>query len=144
MAAIHRPPLPVQRAPGRSGSSRTVLIGAVLLVIGAALLQVNQFSAVTGTGYQIEGLRHERAAKLAENHGLEAEVARLSSLARVEIEARVRLGMEPAGRVMHLEINGAVPEHQTLPTRYLPAENASSAVTADPPLWKRLLDLLPF
>jgi hypothetical protein len=115
-----------------------------VLVIGAALLQVNQFSAVTGTGYQIEDLRRERAAKLAENHGLEAEVARLSSLARVEIEARVRLGMAPAGRVMHLEINGPVPGRQTLPTRYLPAENASSADAADPPLWKRLLDLLPF
>lgn len=144
MAAIHRPPLPAQRAPGRTGSGRIVLAGAAVLVIGAALLQVNQFSAVTGTGYQIEDLRRERAAKLAENHGLEAEVARLSSLARVEIEARVRLGMAPAGRVMHLEINGAVPEHQTLPTRYLPAEDASSADAAEPPLWKRLLDLLPF
>lgn len=144
MAAIHRPPLPVQRAHGRIASGRFVLVGAITLVIGAALLQVNQFSAVTVTGYQIEDLRRERAAKLAENHALEAEVARLSSLARVEIEARVRLGMAPAARVMHLEINGPVPEHQTLPTRYLPGEDASGAGTADPPLWKRLIDLLPF
>ena len=143
MAAIHRPAFPAQRAPGR-GSGRLVLVGTVVLVIGAALLQVNQFSAVTGTGYEIESLRQERAAKLAENHALEAEVARLSSLARVEMEARTRLGMAPAGRVMHLQINGPVPEHQTLPTRYLAGEDATNADTADPPLWKRLVDLMPF
>ena len=143
MAAIHRPAFPAQRAPGRVSGS-LVLAGAVVLVIGAALLQVNQFSAVTGTGYQIESLRQERAAKLAENHALEAEVARLSSLARVEMEARTKLDMAPASRVMHLQINGPVPERQTLPTRYLAAEDASKADAADPPLWKRLVDLLPF
>jgi len=144
MAVIHRPALPAQRAPGRLGSGRIVLVGAAVLVIGGALLQVNQFSAVTGTGYQIEDLKRERAAKQAENRDLEAEVARLSSLARVDLEARTRLGMAPAGRVMHLEVNGPVPEHQTLPTRFLPAADAANAESPRPTLWKRLLDLLPF
>ncbi len=142
MAVIHRPALPAQRAPGRIRSGRIVLTGAAVLVIGGAVLQVNQFSAVTGTGYQIEDLKRERAAKQAENRDLEAEVARLSSLARVDIEARTRLSMGPAGRVMHLEVNGPVPERQTLPTRFLPVEG--EAESPRPTLWERLLDLLPF
>jgi cell division protein FtsL len=117
---------------------------AVALVIGVALLQVNQFSAVTGTGYNIEELKRDLAAKQAENHDLEAEVARLSSLARVEIEARTRLQMDRPKTVQHLEINGPVPDHQTLPTRFQPPPFADDDGVADPPLWRRLMDLLPY
>lgn len=141
MAAIQRPALPSARVTGGL-PWRALLIAAAALVLGVALLQVNQFSAVTGTGYQIEDLRRERAAKQAANRDLEAEVARLSSLARVDIEARTRLGMTPAARVMQLQIAGDVPDRQTLPTRFLPA-GAASAAADGPPLWKRLLDLLP-
>jgi hypothetical protein len=115
-----------------------------LLVVAGAMLQVNQFSAVTGTGYEIEDLKRERAAKQAANHDQEAEVARLSSLARVDIEARVRLGMVPATRVTHLWINGTVPDHQTLPTRYLPPAAAAEDDPDDPSLIERLMELLPF
>jgi cell division protein FtsL len=143
MAAIQRAALRIPAARGRFGSGRLIGVVAGALVIFGALLQVNQFSAVTGTGYEIEQLNRERAAKQAENHELEAEVARLSSLARVDIEARVRLGMEPAKRRIHMEVIGTVPDHQTLPTRFLPSEPAA-VESGEPPLWKRLADLLPF
>jgi cell division protein FtsL len=142
MAAIQRPalPIPMVRGPFRS---RWVLALAIAAVVGGALLQVNQFSAVTGTGYDIEELKREKAAKQAQNHELEAEVAGLSSLARVEIEARTRLQMDKPKAVRHMQVNEAVPDHQTLPTRFLPQFPVQPS-EADPPFWRRLLDLLPY
>ena len=142
MAAIQRPALPIPIVRGRL-RSKWLLAGAVVVLVAGALLQVNQFSAVTGTGYEIEQLKRERAARLAENHELEAEVARLSSLARVEIEARTRLQMDKPRTVHHMQVNSDVPDHQTLPTRFLPAGPAG-APDDDPPFWRRLLDLLPY
>jgi cell division protein FtsL len=143
MAAIQRPatlPQPARRR--RSG--RLLAVCAVALLVAAAALQVNQFSAVTGTGYEIEELQRERAAKQALNHDLEAEVARLSSLARVEIEARLELGMVPPNEVRHISIVGAVPDHQTLPTRYLPEGEPAAEESDDGSFLEHVLDLLPF
>jgi cell division protein FtsL len=142
MAAIQRPalPIPLARSGFRSGR---LLVLALALVVAGALLQVNQFSAVTGTGYDIEQLKRETAAKQAENHELEAEVASLSSLARVEIEARTRLQMDKPKTVRHMTVNGPVPGHQTLPTRFQPAFPVGLP-EPDLPFWRRLLDLLPY
>jgi cell division protein FtsL len=142
MAAIQRPALPMP-FPRGARSWRVVGALAMLTVIAGALLQVNQLSAVTGQGYRIEELKRERAAKQAENHELEAEVARLSSLARVEIEARTRLEMAPPKRTLHLPVNRPVPDHQTLPTRFLPSQ-PETIERDDPPFWRRVLDLLPY
>lgn len=142
MAAIQRP-ASLRRTP-HIASGRVLLAIAAALLIGAAAMQVNQFSAVTGTGYQIEDLKRERALKQAANHDQEAEVARLSSLARVEIEARTRLGMVPALRVRNLLINGTVPDHTTLPTRYLPPEPAAAESEQGTSFVEKILDLLPF
>ena len=153
MAALHRPALPLPRrlgVPRLSGSlrGRTVIVGASMLLIGIALLQVNQFSRLASTGYQINELNRERAARQAENHELEAEVARLSSLARVDWEARTRLHMEPAQQRLYISINHPLPERQALPTRFLPqpkpaAEAPAPAAHGDT-IWERLLKLLPF
>lgn len=122
MVAIHRPALPPGQAFGRTLSSRRSLAIAAALALGFAGLQVNQFSRVTTTGYAIGTLERERAEKQAEVHGLEAEVARLSSLARVDWEARTRLGMVPATRRLYIAVNQPLPQEQTLPTRYLPEQ----------------------
>ncbi len=141
MAAIQRPALPARSLPSLRRSPRLLIGLAAALVLGGAMLQVNQFSAVTTTGYHIEELERERAAKQAENDELEAEVARLASLARVDIEARVRLKMEPAQRILNIEVNQPVPDHQTLPTRFkAPGEPVRDAV--DGSFIDRLLDLL--
>ncbi len=152
MAALHRPALPIPRrlAPprlfGKPRSGRLLIGIAVLLVIGVALLQVNQFSRLASTGYQINDLNGQRAARQAENHDLEAEVASLSSLARVDWEARTRLKMEPAKQKLYIDVNHALPGRQSLPTRFLPQEKP--APPAPPaqhqPFWKRALKLLPF
>lgn len=141
MAAIQRPALPARSLPSLRRSPRLLIGLAAALVLGGAMLQVSQFSAVTTTGYHIEELERERAAKQAENDELEAEVARLASLARVDIEARVRLKMEPAQQILNIEVNQPVPDHQTLPTRFKtpgePIRDAAGGSFVD-----RLLDLL--
>ena len=144
MAAIQRPATLPRAVQGRLRSGRLPLVVAAILLTGAAALQVNQFSAVTGTGYQIEDLKRARAEKQATNHDLEAEVARLSSLARVEIEARLRLGMAPPARILNLDITGEVPDRQTLPTRYLPQEQDTEDAADGGSFWDQVLDLLPF
>jgi cell division protein FtsL len=123
-----------------------LIFAAVVLVIGVALLQVNQFSRLTSTGYQINELNRERAARQAENHGLEADVASLSSLARVDWEARTRLHMEPPQQKLYIDVNHPLPGRQMLPTRFLPQEKpeAAQAQAGGESLWKRLLKLLPF
>lgn len=148
MAALHRPALPL---PGRLAaplarirSGRATIIIVAVVVFGIALAQVNEFSRLTSTGYQINELTAERSARQADNHALEAEVASLSSLARVDWEARTRLHMEPPKQTLYIDVNSAAPDRQTLPTRFLPAERPAAAPTpaGGTSLWKRLLRLL--
>lgn len=146
MAALHRPAIPAPRLLGRPRSGKLVLYAIVAIIVGVALLQVNQFSRLTSTGYEIEFLKRERDLQLAENHKLEADVAALSSLARVDIEARLQLGMQPATRRLYMEVNQPVPQRQTLPTRFLPEEPLAAPVAPEEaPWWKRAIGwLLPF
>jgi cell division protein FtsL len=150
MAALHRPALPlpgrfaVPRLFPRRLSWRTTMMLAAMLVLGIAVVQVNEYSRLTSTGYQINQLMAERASKEADNHALEAQVASLSSLARVDWEARTRLHMQPPKQTLYIDVNGPAPDHQTLPTRYLPPEPPPTpAATRHTSLWKRILGLLP-
>jgi cell division protein FtsL len=147
MAALHRPAIPAPRVFRAPRSKRTALYLIGAIVVGVALLQVNQFSRLTSTGYEIESLKRDRDMQLAENHKLEADVASLSSLARVDWVARTELGMEPPARRLYIDVNHAVPGRQTLPTRFLPEEQpaGSAEEQRSAPLWKRAVGwLLPF
>jgi cell division protein FtsL len=143
MAALHRPAIPAPRILGRPRPGKLLVAVAIALVVIAAGFQVNQFSRLTSTGYQINELNRQRAERQAENHALEAEVAQLSSLARVDWEARTRRHLEPAQQKLYITVNHDVPDRQTLPTRFLPPE-APDAGQAGGPMWKRLLKSLPF
>lgn len=128
MAILQRSVLPLPRVGlPRATHGRWLLAGATAVLVAAALLQVNQFSRLTSTSYQINDLNAQRAARQAANHDLEAEVARLSSLARVEIEARLRLGLGPAERTLYVDVNQPAPDRQTLPTRFLPPDRPPAA-----------------
>jgi cell division protein FtsL len=160
MAALQRHALPFPRRfrwpnqrfrwpnlAGRLRSGRVLLALAAVLVLAVALLRVNQFSHLTSTGYQIDSLTQLRDAKQAENHQLEADVAQLSSLARVDWEARVNLHMVPATRRLYISVNQPVPARETLPTRFLPQQSGVAAAPAQSDsnsIWERLLKLLPF
>lgn len=135
-------PAPRARLHGPALGARSVLIAAGLALAAAALLQVVQTSNVTNAGYHIQRLEQERLQWQARVHQVEAEVASLSSLERIEQEARGRLGMVPAERRLYLEMNAPVPTHQLLPTRFSPPEAPEQR--SSEPWWRDLLDLLPF
>lgn len=149
MALLRRPALSIPAAAaGRLRSGRLALFAVAVLVTGVALLQVHQFSQVTSTGYQVDGLTQVRAEKQARNHELEAEVAALSSLGRVDWEARTRLHMEPPKQRLYIDVNQPAPQRETLPTRFLPAGGsqagaAQPGATPSQPFWRRVLKLLP-
>ena len=145
MVAIHRPALTTPGLLRRHVSMRRLLIVAAAVAVAVALVQVNQLGRVTSTGYEIDALSRERAAKQAENLELEGDVANYSSLAHIDIDARLRLHLVPAARRLYLPIDHAPPERDSLPTRYLPAARPTqSQPPSRAPWWKRALDHVPF
>lgn len=144
MAALHRPAIPAPRVFGKR-SAKFVLYGAIVLVVLAAIFQVNRFSTLTSRGYEINDLQRQRSEKQAVNHQLEADVAAFSSLARVDIEARTRLKLEPATQKMYITVHGDVPQRQSLPTRFLPEPKAAQEAppASEPSLWRKIVGLVP-
>jgi len=126
----------------RLWSLRRILALAFGAVALLGLLQVIQTSDATSTGYNISRLEQERLDWSAQVHRLEAEVASLTSLERVEREARGRLGMVPAETVLYLEVEVTPPRQQRIPRRFLTSEPGVGA--AGTPWWEALLKLLPF
>jgi cell division protein FtsL len=119
-----------------------VIVGAFLVVACLGLLQVAQTSSATTTGYNLQRLEIERSATQAEVHQLEAEVAVLTSIDRIDREARGRLGMVPAGNTMTLEVHKQPPEQQLVPLRFLTESRAPQVESSS--WWQKLLNLLPF
>lgn len=143
MSALDRLiPRPLSRPLSQPLSLRPVLLGAFLVIALVGLLQVVQTSGVTSTGYSLRSLEQERLARQAQVHQLEAEVAALTSMERIESEARGRLGMVAPAEVETLEVHKQPPAQQLIPQRYFP-EAAESTPKAGS--WQqRLLRLLPF
>ena len=142
MVALRRPPLLSPGAFLRRRQGWLAIIFAATLICAAGALQVNQLSRATSKSYQINELNRTRAAKQAENHELEKQVAQLSSLARVDIEARLRLGMQPAQRRLYIQVNQPLPAERSLPTRFMPPES-SEPPPAKASFWDRIKRLLP-
>lgn len=141
MASLDRLiPRPLSRPLSRPLALRPLLLGAFLVIAGVGLLQVLQTSDATTSGYNLRELEQQRLDWQARVHEIEAEIASLTSMQRIEQEARGRLGMAPPERVLTLEVHTEPPAQQLVPQRYLmeepPAETSS---------WQsRLLRLLPF
>jgi len=133
---------PLARPFPRFTGARSVLLGAFLVVASLGLLQVMQTSSATSTGYNLQRLEDERLATQAEVHQLEAEVAVLTSIDRIEREARGRLGMVPAGNTIALEVLKPPPEQKLVPLRFLSDNKAPSASSTR--WWRKLFGLLPF
>jgi hypothetical protein len=139
VSAIDRP---FARPSFRLWSLRRILALAFGAVALLGLLQVIQTSDATSTSYTIRRLEQDQRDWSAQVHSLEAEVATLASLERVGREARGRLGMVPAEKVLYLEVDVPPPRQQLLPRRF-----SASELSVDEPgtsWWQALLKLLPF
>ena len=133
---------PLPKPLPQTTNVRPVLLGAFLVVALIGLLQVVQTSNATTTGYNLNRLEQQRQDDQAQVHQLEAEVASLTSMDRIEAEARGRMGMVPAGNTINLEVHKPPPEQQLIPRRFAP--EPSSAAPAGESWWQSLLQLLPF
>jgi cell division protein FtsB len=132
-------------APHRLGSLRRVLLLAFAALALLGLLQVNQAGDATRAGYAIRSLEREREGWSTQVRKLEAEVAALTALERVEREARYRLGLVPADERIYLEVSVPPPEQQLVPRRYLePEDKGLLDVDSGSSWWRGLLGLLPF
>ena len=69
------------------------MVAMVALLVGAVLSYVFQHIQVVRLGYEVAGLRRDRAALLEQEKALTLEAARLRAVKRVEEVARGRLGM---------------------------------------------------
>jgi cell division protein FtsL len=135
---IARPlPRPLPRITG----ARPALLIAFLVVACVGLLQVLQTSNATTNGYTLQRLQQERFDKQAEVHTLEAEVALLTSIDRIDKEARGRLGMVPATSTMTLEVHKQPPAQQLVPLRFI--TTSTTAKVESRSWWQKLLGLVP-
>ena len=147
MAVLNRP---FDRVPATASTSLRagpVLLVAVVAIVMVALLQLVQTSDATTRNFAIQQLEQERLELRTRTGQLEAEIAALSPLSRIEQEARERLGLEPAAAQQSLQVNVPWPGagQQLLPTRFVPEEEPVVVEQSDGSVWWRdLLELLPF
>ncbi len=120
-----------------------VLTIAIVAVGLAGLLPLLQSSQTTAIGYSIRQLERQRSDWEARSHELEAEIASLVSLDRIEREARERLHMEAPEHTVYITVDVASPASQPVPDRFLPPKK-QEGVEENQSWWQSLLDLLPF
>lgn len=124
-------------------------LGPLLLAFGVALvaiaiLQLYQTSRATTTSFQMQQLEQQKLQLDTSVRQLGAEVASLSSLARVEQEAN-RLGLQPAVDRGTVQVNVAPPpQGGGLPSRYAPATEEARVGEPNASWWHALRKLLPF
>ncbi|MBI1885079.1 MAG: septum formation initiator family protein [Chloroflexi bacterium] len=127
---------------GLRSPSLPILLTAAALVVGlAALLPVVQFSGATTTNANVQQLERRDADWVARVQELEIDVASLGSLARIEKEARERLGMVTPSETVYITVPVLGPEPPKLPSRFLPPEEKPHASTAS--WWDNLFGWIP-
>jgi cell division protein FtsL len=148
MAILHRP---ISRSDGstaetRMAGLRPVLIAAGVLIVVISVVQLVQTSRATTASFKIEELEEQKLQLQTAVSQLEVEVAGLSSLARIQQEAK-RLGLGPpvARESVEVSVPGPSGDSAQLPARALPADDKQSqAEEQDSSVWDGLLERLPF
>jgi cell division protein FtsL len=123
-----------------------VLLGAAALIAVLSLIRVLQTSEATTAAFSMQQLEQEKVELEASVRQIEAEVAGLSSLERVEREAQ-RMGLLPPVARQSVTINVPWPEQDggQLPSRFAPrGESADVEETSDSSWWDDVVDALPF
>jgi cell division protein FtsL len=120
---------------------RTVLLGVVLLMLGAlGVLQVLQTSQVATLGYDLSTLEYERAQLQAEIRQLEVAIADEGTQAASRERAEEGLAMVPAEPAFRISVEESVPAGPTVPRRFIEQPEATATETVrDSAWWERLL-----
>ncbi len=144
----------------KTGGAQLQLMPLLLIAVGAVivigLLRVVQTSQATSASFAMQSLQQDKLELATGVRQLEAEVASLSSLERIEREAE-RLGLELPVTVTHTTVDAVWPAaaDDLLPARFAPAveEDAATVDAAmagadgspdDAEWWQQLLKSFPF
>ena len=96
------------------------IVGGVLLLGVGGTLPVLQNSASTSRGFEVRDLEAQQAQLKTEISLLEGDVARLTTVERIERRAH-ELGLAPAGEApTYIQIDEAGPAPAQIPSEYLP------------------------
>ncbi len=142
MSLLDRPLHATAGLSAQSVRRGLLLTGMLVLVTFAILLPVVQDSDETAQGYRIRELEQQRADLEAQIYQSQSQIAQLGALARIDGDARSRLGMIPAQREIAVPVSVPMPRANTLPISYLP-QAQPPAPQLHESLWQRLRRLLP-
>jgi hypothetical protein len=116
------------------------VLGAAAIVAVSAMLPVVQNSSATSRGFELQALRAEQAVLRGELGQLESDVARLTSLYRIERRA-TEIGLIPATKPVYVTVTEAGPAPAQVPAEYLPAEAPETGKPES--WWQSLFGWLP-
>jgi hypothetical protein len=116
------------------------LVLAIAAAGVCALLPVVQNSIATSRGFDIQASQRQEAQLNGQISLLEADVAELTSLARIERRAR-EIGLLPVPDPIYVNVNEPGPAPAKLPSEYLP--KTETRPVSSSPWWKSLVSWLP-
>jgi hypothetical protein len=117
------------------------LLSAVIVAAFAAMLPVIQNSSATSQGFDLQAYQRQEAALQAQISLLEGDVARLTSLTRIERRAR-DIGLGEASDPIFVSVNEPGPAPAKLPAEFLPRPAAQLGEPES--FWKSLINWLPW
>lgn len=116
------------------------VVVAVLLAGLSAMLPVIQNSAATSRGFDIQASQARQAKLSGDVTLLESDVARLTSLSRIERRAS-EIGLSPAPNPFYVTVTEPGPQPAKIPAELLPPRDAPRDAPA--PWWRSLFGWLP-
>ncbi len=121
--------------------SRTVLLGFVLLLLGAlGVFQVLQTSQVATLGYELSALEFERTQLQAEIRQVKVAIANEGTRAAAEERALQGLDMLPADPAFRISVDEPAPTGPTVPRRFVETAAAGEVeAMRGSAWWERLL-----
>jgi cell division protein FtsL len=122
---------------------KPILLSAALAITAIAVLQLYQTSQATTANFRMQDLQQQKLQLDASVRQLEADVASLSSLPRIEQEA-TRLGLQPAEQRDAVQVSVAPPaQSMGLPSRFAPKTEETKVGGQHESWWHKLRSLLP-
>ena len=116
------------------------IVGAAVIAVVGAMLPVFQNSATTSTGFELQSLQAEQGRLQGDIGLLERDVARLSSLTRIQRRAE-ELGLVLAYDPVYIRVQEAGPEPAKIPAELLPPSPTRTAGGSS--WWRSFIEWFP-
>jgi hypothetical protein len=143
MAAVGQGiPVPARQTAGFVRPNIGVLV-ALLTLACAAAFPVFVRSDASTRGQDMQQLELRRGLLTGEIRQLEASLAELASVDRIQRDA-ISLGMVPADDDLYVQVDTPAPADLEVPFAFRPAAAVDPLASDDSPWWRDLLDSLPF